>query len=262
MKYTRYDIKSKKKKDDWKTTLMMMIGVIVLAILIGSLIFFKVFPKKGWPLGDLTGGTKKTEIKDNGPKDTKIPPVATDDKKKEDEKTDKVEKPAPVTPVVTGGSYTMIQCGYFSSKESADAMKSKVGQEGKIITEGDKFRVITFIGPEEEALKKSDELTKSGIENTKTRFNIPNTELSDKAIIEMINGGFNILNKLSENGIESVNTEDFKKWTNELKVKESDKNYKLFNDFKVKINAIPNQLEHKDKELIYQMNYEIINHYK
>lgn len=257
MKYTRYDIKSKKKKDDWKTTLMLMLGVLILAILIGSLIFFKVLPKKGGFLGDLTGGAKNTEVKDNGPKnDASTPPVVPAEDKKEE------EKPADTKVTSEASTYTMLQCGYFSTKESADAMKAKIGTEGKVLSDGDKFRVVTFIGNEEEAVKRSDELLKAGIESTKTRFNVPNAEESDKAIIEMINGSFNILNKLSEKDVQSVNTEDFKKWTNELKGKEADKNYKVFNTFKEKINALPNQLEGKDTEIIYQMNYDIINQYK
>ena len=259
MKYTRYDVKSKKKNDDWKTTLMMILAVVVLALLIGSLIFFKVFPPpkndKAKPGNETSqAGTNKPE--DNKPEgDIEVPPVVTEGEDKEKEET--------TTPSTTEATtYTVVQCGYFSTKESAEAVKAKIGTSAKVLTEGDKFRVVCYIGNEAEAQKLSDSFTTDKIENTKARFNLPGETVTDKSIIEMINGILDITGKLNEADVASVKSNEFKAWTNGLTEVADDAKYNNFVAIKKMINELPEEITNKEIEKVYQIVYDVLSNYK
>lgn len=266
MKYTRYDVKSKRKKDDWKTMIVMIIGVVILAVLIGSLVFFKVFPKGEGFLGS----TKKpgTEQGGNNGSGTKVPPIVADEgneKKDEtsDEKDEKKDEDKNVT--TTKGeeaTYTMVQCGYFSKKESAEKIKTEIGDKAHILSEEEKFRVVSYIGEEDKAQELSKSLTDRDIDNTKTRFTITTETLSNKAIKETVDGLLDISIKLGKEDITGISTKDFKEWVNNLKENKEDENYNTFKNLKDNINKLPEQLTKNDIEKIYQILFDILNNYK
>ncbi|MGL4655408.1 MAG: SPOR domain-containing protein [Sarcina sp.] len=260
MKYTRYDVKSKKKNDDWKTTLMMILGVVVLALLIGSLLFFKFLsPKndKAKP-GSEINKTEGTKPDNNKPSDdVDVPPVIPEDEK--DKETPKEEKGTSTTEATT---YTVVQCGYFSTKESAEAVKTKIGEKARVLTEGDKFRVVCYIGNEEEAKKLSDKFTTQEIENTKARFSLPAETVTDKSIIEMINGVLDITSKVNESGVASVKSDEFKTWANGLAETKDDAKFKNFSEMKKMINELPTEITSKDTVKVYQVIYDVLSNYK
>ncbi|MGL5767215.1 MAG: hypothetical protein ACRCX8_16405, partial [Sarcina sp.] len=226
MKYTRYDVKSKRKKDDWKTMIIMIVGVVILAVLIGSLVFFKVFPKGG----ELLGGSKKPSTQQGGNKNggNTIPPVVADDKEKEEDATNQKDeentagKNNDLITKAEESTYTMVQCGYFSKKESAEKVKNEVGSIAQVINEDEKFRVVSYIGEENKAQELSKTLTEKEIDNTKTRFTIATNTISNKAIKETIDGLLDISVKLAKDDISGINTKDFKAWTNSLKENKDD----------------------------------------
>ena len=259
MKYTRYDLKSKKRKnDDWKTTLMMILAVVVLALLIGSLIFFKVFPKNDKIKQDNQQTQENIDnLNSNKPtEDNDILPVVPDEK-------EQVSEESKVTNATESTTYIVVQCGYFSAKESAESVKNKIGEQAKILTEKDKFRVVSYIGTKEEQAKKiSDKFTNEEIENTKVRFELPADTIIDKAIIEMINGILDITNKLNESDVTSVKSDEFKAWTNQLKEVNEDAKKDNFIKMKKMINELPTEVTKKEKEKIYQTIYDILSDYK
>lgn len=268
MKYTRYDIKSKKKKnDDWKTTLLMIVVVLILAVLIGSFLFFKVFPPNMKSKGEKPEQTQgENNGGDNGG-DAVVPPVAEEkeeagkEKEKEQEPAKeqaKEEVPATNAPI----EYTMVQCGYFSTKEGADSVKNTIGPNAKVLTEDGKFRVVSYLGTEEEAGKVSQELTTKEIENTKTRFKLEDESTTDKAIKEIIKGALDISQKLTSGEVASVKTEEFKNWANNLKEDEADDKHANFKVLKDNINSLPAEVKSADSEKIYQMVYDILRTYK
>lgn len=267
MKYTRYDIKSKKKKnDDWKTTLLMIVVVLILAVLIGSFLFFKVFPPNMKSKGEKPEQTQgENNGGDNGG-DAVVPP-ATEEKEEGKEK-EKEQEPAkeqakeevPTTNALT--EYTMVQCGYFSTKEGADSVKNTIGANAKVLTEDGKFRVVSYLGTEEEAEKISQELTTKEIENTKTRFKLEDESTTDKAIKEIIKGALDISQKLTSGEVASVKTEEFKNWANNLKEDEADDKHANFKVLKDNINSLPAEVKSADSEKIYQMVYDILRTYK
>ncbi len=253
MKYTRYDVKSKKKKDDWKTTLLLILVVVALAIGIGSLIFFKLFPKDFKALDKAK--TTQSEVnkggsQNNTPKNTETPPVTTS---KEENKKEETKSTT---------TYTMVQYGYFSNNESAMKVKNEVGQGSTVLKDGDKFRVVGFIGEDDKAIKVSENLTSKSVENTKTRFQVHNDDTCDKEIIEMINGLLNITNKLNEAEVSKVKTAEFKTWTNKLSDEKDATNYKVFSKLKENINKLPEELNKNGIEAIYQIVFETLSNYK
>ena len=257
MKYTRYDMKPKKKNDDWKTTIMMILAVVVLALLIGSLIFFQMFPvnEKTKPK-DKTTQTEEKKPTEDPSEEIEVPPVVAEEKE-EDEKEQ--TESASTTEATT---YTVVQCGYFSKKESADAVKEKIGESAKILTEGDKFRVVCYIGSEAEAKKLLDEFTKKEIENTKVRFNLPGETVTDKAIIEMVNGILDITVKLNEADVASVKSDKFKTWASTLTEVTDDAKLSNFIAMKKMINELPVEITSKEIEKIYQTIYNVVSSYK
>ncbi|MGL5822376.1 MAG: hypothetical protein ACRCYE_12290, partial [Sarcina sp.] len=261
MKYTRYDVKSKRKKDDWKTMIIMIVGVVILAVLIGSLVFFKVFPKGG----ELLGGSKKPSTQQGGNKNggNTIPPVVADDKEKEEDATNQKdeENTAGKNDLITKAeesTYTMVQCGYFSKKESAEKVKNEVGSIAQVINEDEKFRVVSYIGEENKAQELSKTLTEKEIDNTKTRFTIATNTISNKAIKETIDGLLDISVKLAKDDISRINTKDFKAWTNSLKENKDDETYEVFKKLKDNINKLPEQLTKNDIEKVYQILFDIL----
>lgn len=260
MKYTRYDVKSKKKKnDDWKTTLLMIMAVVILAVLIASLIFFKVFPGKN-PSGEAKPNTDQGDKPSGDNSGGEIPVVPPAEKPKEDKEEQAQEKPE-ITPSAAN-TYTMVQCGYFSTKESAQSVKDSIGTSAKVLSEDGKFRVVCYIGNEEEAVKLSNELTTKEIENTKSRFNLLDESKTDKAIKEMVKSSLEIVNKISRGEATSVKINDFKTWVNALEEETNDDKFNNFKNLKDNINKLPDEVKAEDIEKIYQMVYDVLRVYK
>lgn len=265
MKYTKYDIKSNKKKnDDWKTTLLMIVSVIILALLIGSFIFFKMFP----PNMKNSSGENKTQVentgeninKPEGGEDVIVPPV--DVEKEENEKENEQEEKDEGTKNAILNEYTMVQCGYFTTKEGAQSVKTTIGKEAKILTEDGKFRVVRHIGTEDDAVTISEDLTGKEVDNTKTRFKLDNESKVDKGIIEIIKNSLEFANKLEKGEATSIKTGEFKAWVNKLEEDTNDDKYNNFKILKDSINALPEELKITDVENLYQISYDVLRAYK
>lgn len=265
MKYTKYDIKSNKKKnDDWKTTLLMIISVIILALLIGSFIFFKMFP----PNMKSSSGENKTQTenvggntnKPEGGEDSIVPP--TDVPKEENPQDNKQGEKMNDTKDIILDEYTMVQCGYFTTKEGAQSVKTTIGKEAKILTEDGKFRVVRHIGKEEDAVTISEDLTAKEIDNTKTRFKLDNESKVDKGIIEIIKNSLEFANKLEKGEATSIKTGEFKEWVNKLEEDTNDDKYSNFKILKDSINTLPEEIKITDVENLYQISYDVLRAYK
>jgi transcription initiation factor IIE alpha subunit len=75
----------------------------------------------------------------------------------------------------------------------------------------------------------------------------------------VINNELEILSKLSENGIKSYKTNDFKKWLSELEeVNKNDRNYVLLSELKTHVNNLPEELGKEKAPESYQYIYNLI----
>ena len=175
MKYTRIDVKNKKRSNghnnnnnnDGKSFILLFIGVIVVALVIST-----AMSKFIWPEGKKTAEKERIEAtsgenKETSEKDKENNKAAKEDEKPKDNKV--------MAESVGGQEYVMIQCGFYSNKENANNVKAQLEDDyiAVSLSEAENYRVIVHIGNEEEATKLSNELNEKGVSNTKGRFMIP-----------------------------------------------------------------------------------------
>jgi hypothetical protein len=208
MKYTRYNLKKKKKEGT--TFTIVAFGALILSILMGVLIF------KGFSNPDSTANKN-------------LPIVKNDNKK------------AIRYIAIQGGLYKEKEYADEMKKKLSDYGKPFV------ITEEDKkMRVLLGVYSEEEAIKQIKILTDKGIVPSKMTFEISGSDLCNAEIIEIIDGNLQIIAAAS--GKEAnVQTDAFKKYCLELKaVDNSSKNLSTLKDLKNNVSSLPKEIS-KDK---------------
>jgi hypothetical protein len=86
-------------------------------------------------------------------------------------------------------------------------------------------------------------LTEKGIENSKMSFSIDSSDNCDDEIVEIINANIQILTKLSEQNVKSIQTDSLKSWCASLKaVDKGSRNIMILDDLKLYINSFPKEL--------------------
>ncbi|MDZ5253096.1 SPOR domain-containing protein [Clostridium sp. LIBA-8841] len=261
MKYTRIDVKNKKRSsgnnnnnnNDGKNFILLFVGVIVVALVIST-----IMSKFIWPEG------KKTASKEQ------IETTTTEGEKKPGENNGNPggeEKPKDnkvVSEGTEGQEYVMVQCGFYSNKENANSVKADLKEDyiAVSLSEAENYRVIVHIGNEEEATKLSNELTEKGVSNTKGRFLIPKADTCSNEIIEIVNGYVNIINKLKEDSVKGVKTTEFKEWVNGLEEDSKSEYFPIFKELKTGINEIPDEITKENIEGSYQIIFDTLNKFK
>lgn len=251
MRYTRYDLKRKKRKDENKKMLLSVTGVIVGAIVIGTLLYKVII------MPNINQDGNKNPISSNQGADT-LTNTNPDTNHSGNDVTNSNDSKENIQ------NYVMVQCGYYSKKENADLVINKL--QGEVtafsVTDSDKFRVIAYIGSDEEAQKLTDKLKSIGVDSAKGRFEITKSDNCNVQIIEMINGYLKILDKLKEPDVKGVNTESFKQWTNELKEYSDGKNIEIFKNLKTIINNLPGEITNDYVGTGYAIIFNILNNFR
>lgn len=246
MKYTRYDLKANKKKNEWKTMPILIIMVCILAIVIGTLIFKLVYPKVA-PKDVASGIINKNQSNE----ENKTPPIAVESPK------EKVNNNLGVKE-----EFLTVQFGYYSSKENAEKVKSEVGESAAIIKDGEKYRVIGYIGKEEKINKYIEAIKNKGLESSKGKFYIPSNEVCDKKIIEITNGLLEIIDKTKDDSVKSVKTDEFKAWVEKLEVCKECKNSENLEVLKNEVKNLPEAISKSNIENSYQIIFNLLNKFK
>lgn len=225
MKYTRYDIK--KKKNDGVILILVLTIILFSSFIIGT-IASNLF-LKGKNIGQehpLPGKnaieTQNKNVKDTGSESTKQ---------------------------VKSEKYLVVQGGMFQKKENIDATKNILAPFGNpfLIQDSKGTRVLLGIYNEENGLKAMKALTDKGIENSKMVFQIESNDLCTTEITGIINADLEILTKLTEKNVKSIQTDEIKKWLSTLAAADSkSKNYAILQDLIKYINNLPKDLT-KDK---------------
>ncbi|MBZ9636162.1 SPOR domain-containing protein [Clostridium sp. FP1] len=238
MKYTRYNYKPPRKKNNF---MLVFILIIIAAIALGS-IFSKLLPKNNTnaTIGDKTTkiGLEKDKVTNKNTKDT--------------------------SKVVSEGiinEYVGIQCGTFSNKANALVLKNSLMKSGTpfIIEENNSNRVLLGIYPKGSIDIITKELQASKIEYVKINFQVIGNDATSSQIIEMVNADLKILNKLSEKDISAVQTVELKKWLGTLQG--ADKKSASFNtmtEIKAYLTAMPAELKKEKTEEGYIYIYKFI----
>ncbi|MBP2032986.1 hypothetical protein J2Z42_001665 [Clostridium algifaecis] len=218
MKYTRYDLK---KKTGTKSFVIIITLIFITAFIIGTFAFKILMSNYG-------GNAIKTDMS-----------------------ADKTEDSYNKKSAIDGSEtkFIAVQGGIYKDNNNVDEEKKLLSSYGVPfeIKDGDKVRVFLGIYTEAGAKDIVSSLTKQKVDNSNMNFSIKKDSLCNAEIIEIINANLQILNKFSEKDVESIKTDELKKWCASLKdVNKSDKNYYVFKDLRDYINKFPDKLP-KDK---------------
>jgi DNA-binding transcriptional regulator YhcF (GntR family) len=88
-------------------------------------------------------------------------------------------------------------------------------------------------------------------------LNIPDDNLDNKKIIEIVNGFLTIVDKLQDNGVKSIKTAEFKTWTDKI-IEDGKNNSKKVNDLGNYIKNLPDDIDRTNSNSSIQELYKLI----
>lgn len=222
MRYTRYNYTKHKNN-----LLSNIIIIILAAILIGTLVFKVFLVKLKSPLSINTNN----DIEQLNDKD-KI-------------------------------SYFNLQCGVYSTKENADEAINKLPKEIEpfIFEDEGKFKIVSNMYTKDQIDEKKVLLDNSSIENYKIEYCIKKDNTNNIILNQAIDGYLKIENKLKEDGVESINTVEFKKWITEIYKKSDKENVKL-DEFVKFLLSIPDDYKKENLNNGYINLVKVLEEYK
>lgn len=236
MRYTRYDIK-KRNRDNY-ALLIVLFSVLIASYLLGS-----------W-LSSIFIKNAKTV--------TSTEKIIKSDANKEQNNEKQV---APVKTENVTVRFICIQNGLFENKDNADLMKNKVKEvlNPFSIKEDNKIRILSGIFKEGDAANNIQLLSSKGIDNSVIKFEINKSDKCDAETVEIISGYVEILTKLLEKDVKSIQTVSFKQYVNTLeKIESTSKNYTVLEDLKKHINGLPDSITKDKMEESYVFLYDIL----
>ncbi len=266
MKYTRYDLNIKKRKNERKKMLISILSVIIIALVVGiGLYKFIILPTMGdGSINKLLSNEGKNTSTNGGDKsggnpDSNSVAALEDDSNKEAQQTNST-----ATQSGNKDDYVMIQCGVYSKEEGAKTVLSELQKValGTIIEEDGKYRVVSYIGSESEGNSIVTTLENNNITTSKAKFSIVKSDNCNNKIAEMLNGYIQILNKLDDEGVSGVKTSEFKEWTNALEEDTNATNISVFKELKENINALGEEITKNDLESSYKAMYKVLVNFK
>ncbi|SHE66270.1 transmembrane protein [Clostridium fallax] len=239
MKYTRYDWKKKKNKGgDIGKVIIVFMSMILVAILVATVMGKFIFDKslKNEPSKDTSNSILINENKDNGENISSQNSL----------------------------SLAVVQCGVYSQEANAniqrDALREKYNSFS--VQDGDKFRVGVFIGDKVKGEEVASKLESEGIKSMVTRYEIGKEDSGAAELAEIVNGYLQIVNKLQEEDVKSVKTEDFKKWTTSLEEPNSKEHIETIKDVKKEISELPEELNKENIEQTYKTIYKALSPFR
>ena len=226
MKYTRYDLK--RKNSDGIMFVAVFVGILVLAFFIGSIVSQIVYKNN------------KSVSKDY---------IAPENK----------QQPAVNTGTV---NFIAIQGGIYNVKETADATKNTLTEYGNpflIVEQGKGTRVLLGIFTEEEAVKKLKELTDKNVANYKLSFQLDGKTLCHQEIIGIVDGNLQVLSRLTDKSVKSVNIVKLKEYCTQLKeVDKNSEHYSELSEMKNYIKGLPSDITKEKASENYVFIYNIL----
>jgi len=231
VKYTRYNYKSPKKNNNF---IFVITLTLIAAIALGT-IFSKLLPNN----------------KTNTSTDSKTTKVSLE----KDSKTSKEVSQSNVK------DYVAIQCGVFSKKESALALKNSLMEFGSpfIIEEAKLNKVLLGVYLKDGVDSITKQLDAKKISYVKFNFQLVGEDSTSAQTNEMISADIKILNKLSEKNTKAYQTVELKKWMGSLTGAEAkSKNYAELTEIKSYLTAMPTELKKDKTEAGYIYIYKFI----
>lgn len=251
MKYTRYNIKSKPKKNN--SFLFYLAITLLLALLLGTFIF-KFILKDSTKIGFLKGGdiSNAEQQQQSNSKETDKGGIMESEDSSEVKGQDSASE----------YNFYILQCGVFKVKKNADETLNKLSTFGNPFTgqEGELLKIYFGIYSDKNIEKGISILKEKGIDNSKITINIPIEDKSTTQFCEIVDSLLQVVNKTLESDVKSINTSELKKWVDGLeKVDESMKQYNEVNSLKEYIKALPDEVDkNKDGEVLKYVYDELI----
>lgn len=199
MRYTRYNYK-KSKNNDLFRFILKLVGTVVGAGICGITLAYVAFSIL----------TKNNELPSgNRGKETSIEANSNEIANSEGGSSTAISN--------TYVFYT-VQCGYFSNESNANHILNSIsGKYSAFIYEDeDKFRVLSGVYESDKVDEVVSELKSSNIECTKIKFSFNNDDKVEYQIASICDGYIRLLDTAVSDDVKSINTDDFKGWTNEL----------------------------------------------
>ena len=245
MKYTKYNYKKRKNNDMLKFVSSLLIGVISSCIVgLGvAWVVLKVIPVNDFVQVDIEANSA-TEISG--------------------EVSSQEESEAQLSENISTSEYYFLQCGYFSKKDNAEQVYSKIVSDGKafIYEEDGKFRVLSGIYNNETINSVLEDFKARGIESVKVTFSLNESDLVEAQVSAICDGYFKILNTTFDEGVESVNTSEFKVWIDTLEVISSQEKSDILEGLKDYIKQLPEELTKKDVAKEFNYLYGVLSNFK
>ncbi|MBE6068907.1 MAG: hypothetical protein E7211_14605 [Clostridium lundense] len=242
IKYTRYDLKRKRK--DNVIFFIILIMILILSFLIGS-IFFKLFIKNS-SIIKTQGKVTETKVND---------------------KSINNKGETPKESIVSSNSfvYVAVQGGMFGNETGVEKTRSQLSSYGNpfVINDNKYKRVFLGIYTEDAAKVVINTLNTNKVSNSTMKFEIKVNNLCDMEISEILNGYIQVLGKLSEKNVKAIQTQDFKNWCKSLEtVNQESPNIKILNELKDKVAKLPNELSNDKTAENYTFIYSILQKMK
>lgn len=229
LKYTRYDVRRKKRG----TTVTVVFFVLFLCLLIALSIYAKYF-FKGYNIND--GKSNKTSSGD-----------VTPSKKSE-------SKPV---------NYLILQCGIYKDAKNLEEEKKLLSQYGNVFTAESNEGTRVYIGifsDSKKCSKISEALSGKQIDNILATYEIDKSDVCNAEITEILNAGIQIVDKLSQKDVKSYKTQDLKKWCAGLQIVDSKaKGYAQLTECKKFVSQLPDEI---NKDYIAKINAFMFNQIK
>lgn len=220
MRYTRYDLK---KGNGFNAFIVSLLIIFFLSFIIGTFVFRVIIRNTA----NFAQGN--VEISNSGSKYIK---------------------------------FVVVQGGVYKDKNNADIQQKLLSNYGVpfSIKDSDKIKVYVGIYTEEDAKKIMDNLTQKNVDNTKVVFTINQNDLYSAEISEIIKANIKILNKLSESDVNSIKTDELKKWCISLEdVKGNDNDKELIlKKLKEYVNELPSEIKKTDGEKNYIYIFDVL----
>lgn len=229
MKYTRYDY-NKKRKSNFGLSLII---VIVLGTLIGA----GVFKLSGNGMNNLINNNNK-QVSENKEGNT-----------------------AETNAAISEKCYVAIQCGVYQNQENANSVIASIPSDFQsfIVEEDGKYRIIAGIFEKSEVETKVNELNTASINNFSIKYNINEKDNNGLIISEIINGYLQIVNKVSESEIQSVNTSEFKEWVRNISGNSENETVKEMINM---TNNLPDEYKKENNVEVMKTLYKLLSKYK
>ncbi|WP_017414474.1 SPOR domain-containing protein [Clostridium tunisiense] len=234
MKYTRYNIKQKRKSKG--SFFLYLVITLLTALLLGTGLSF-MFNK---------GSEGKLDAKT----------VESNEKTNKEQGENKGEP---------NHQFYLLQCGVFKVKENAEALRKTVEPLGSpfIVQEGELFRVYFGVYSKEQWEPVYNMLKEKGINTTKSVIDVYYDDLSTGELCQIIEANFKIVNKASEQNIKGVKTNELKTWASSLQAIEEDKkHYKDVVELKEYIKGLPEEVDKTKVSEIISITYDKIKQFK